>query len=119
MIPVDNTKPEQAAAEAIVDLATQSVVVEEEVGAVSSPLSATAILESDESGRGKLQMSEQQLHSLSTGDFIEINGDTYKVSLSAVCMTLLLNLRISYFGLVMTILEQLFLQIMHPISVWR
>ena len=75
---------EQAAAEAIVDLATQnnSLVVEEPC----SPLPSTAILEADENGRGSLQISEQQLHSLSSGDFIEIDGQTYKVNINQNCV---------------------------------
>ncbi|XP_067946169.1 uncharacterized protein [Watersipora subatra] len=84
---LDSGNSEQAAAEAIVDLATQSVVIEEEV---ESPIPSTAILESDENGQGQLQVSEQQLHSLSSGDFIEIDGQTYKVETKGDSVTAVL-----------------------------
>ena len=74
---ISSGQSEQVAAEAIVDLATQNVVVEEEV---TTPQTSSAVLASDENGQEELQMTEQQLHSLSSGDFIEINGQTYKVS---------------------------------------
>jgi len=63
---------EQDAAEAIVDLASQKLS------------SWTATLEADESGQRQLQVSTQQLDSLSSGDYIEINGETYKVGSSLV-----------------------------------
>lgn len=79
---------EQAAAEAIVDLATQSIMQSEtEISTTPAQAedmmdaSAEAILESDESGQGQLQISAQQLHQLSSGDYIEINGETYKVAI--------------------------------------
>lgn len=61
---------DQAAAEAIVELSSQNIIQD---------ATMTAVMEADETGQGQIQLSAQQLHQLSSGDFIEINGETYKV----------------------------------------
>lgn len=61
-------RTEQAAAEAIVDLASQP-----------APEESVAELITEGEVVKQIQLSANQIQSLSSGDLIEINGDTYKV----------------------------------------
>ena len=89
---ISDTETEQVAAEAIVDLASQNVIHSEveaggdphsvsiETMAIDSVDQQAVVIEGGEGEhQGQIEISTQQLDQLSSGDYIEINGQTYRV----------------------------------------